>query len=235
MRWRLPYDKGEIWKVFDALSSRYDRVNRLLSGGLDRSWRRALLPHLPPGEGLKLLDIATGTGAQIEALIRSRRVAFIQGIDPAEKMLQIAFDRLRYFSNRIDLAVGDGQALPYPDASFHAATISFGIRNIPDPERALKEMRRVLLPRGRALILEFSLPPSGWMRNIALFYLRRVIPRIGGWCTGDRSAYEYLGKTIESFPSGEFFLRWMEEAGFCSLRAFPMACGAVTLYRGDVQ
>lgn len=225
----------QVSEMFNSISSKYDRVNRILSFGIDRSWRRKMASLLPDKTPIKLLDLATGTCDQLLSMMASRPIEEAVGIDLAKEMLQVGVTKVTHspFANRIRLEVASALDIPAEEASFSCATISFGIRNVEDPLKALKEMRRVLQPGGRALILEFSLPKSRVLRALHLFYLRHVLPLVGGLVSGNRAAYSYLNKTIESFPHGEDFLALMKEAGFDRVEAIPMTFGVATIYQGD--
>lgn len=220
--------------MFDRISPRYDRLNRVISAGLDRRWRSEVARRLPAREGLRVLDLATGTGDQLLALCASPRVADAVGLDLAEQMLAIAQRKVADRGVRARVGVGDAMAIPEPDASFDAATIAFGIRNVTDVPAALREMRRVLRPGGRALILESSRPGNALMRFGHLLYIRHVMPRLAGWLSGDREAYRYLNVTMEQFPSGAAFCALLRAAGFVGCVALPRCGGAVTIYQGDV-
>jgi len=227
--------KESSWKLFDALSERYDRINSILSFGLDRGWRRKTASYLPMKRRLHLLDIASGTGAQLIACFENNgAIRSGVGIDLSNEMLQVAASRIegKPYRDRIQFRRADAQSLPFPAYSFDAATCSFGIRNVLDPLAALKEIERVLKPGGRCLILEFSLPPKP-LKGPYLFYLRRLLPRIGALLSKHKNAYRYLNETIESFPYGDRFASLLKEADFHAVRIIPMALGAVTLYLGD--
>jgi demethylmenaquinone methyltransferase/2-methoxy-6-polyprenyl-1,4-benzoquinol methylase len=222
--------------MFDRIAFRYDTLNRILSLGLDRRWRRRVARYLPRVADLRVLDLATGTGDQLLAFVaENKEVAQAVGMDLAEEMLVLGRAKIEGLGlqEKVTLSTGDACALPVPDATFHAASISFGIRNVPDVPRCLREMHRVLRPGGRALVLEFSLPPNRALRAAHLFYLRHVLPRVGGWLSGDHAAYRYLNRTIESFPYGEAFCERLRDAGFDTVEAYPMNGGIVTLYVGE--
>lgn len=222
--------RHEVWKMFDRISGAYDRTNRVLSLGMDQRWRSQAARSLPNRPNLKILDLATGTGDQILALLKSRAsIQSVTGIDLSNEMLEIAKKKLK---GQAAFLRADAEKLPFQDASFDAATFSFGIRNVVDPLRSLKEIFRVLKPSGRCLILEFSLPPKP-IRGFYLFYLRHILPRLGGLLTRHRAAYSYLNQTIEHFPSGRAFSALMEKAGFDHLERVPMSLGGVTLYIGE--
>ena len=222
------------WQMFDQISPNYDQINRILSFGMDLSWRRFAASHLPKALDLHLLDVASGTGDQLIACMESgASIASSIGIDLSQEMLRIGEKKIaqKPYRERTELLLGDAEKLPFADGSFDAATFSFGIRNVVHPIQALQEMRRVLNPKGVGLILEFSLPPQPF-KFFHLFYLRYLLPWIGGLFSKDRVAYRYLNQTIEAFPYGKAFCSLMEQAGFCQVEAFPLALGAVTLYRG---
>lgn len=224
--------------MFNQICTTYDLVNRAMTLGLDQKWRRTLTRHLPHTKGtLQLLDCATGTGDQIFALMRSGRIAKATGVDLAESMLALAETKrcTLPFASQIELLVADVLQLPFAPQAFDCVTISFGIRNVIDVPMGLREMHRVLKPGGRLLVLECSLPKHPLPRALHLFYLRHILPRIGGRLSKHREAYTYLNQTIETFPCGNAFCALMSEAGFTNVRAHPMAFGAITLYQGDRQ
>lgn len=233
----LQPSRHEVWKMFDRISPTYDRLNKILSFGRDGSWRRAAALHLPQKENLHVLDLATGTADQLISLFESKAsIASAVGIDLSSEMLQIGSKKIesKSYCGRIELVRADAEKIPFENGRFDAATFSFGIRNVTDPLISLKEIHRVLKPGGRCLILEFSLPPV-FIRGFYLFYLRRILPRIGGWISKQPAAYRYLNETIETFPSGKSFLALMDRASFKKTQAYPMALGGVTLYAGEKE
>ncbi len=224
----------DSWKMFNQIASTYDRINRVLSFGMDQGWRRKVAQNLPAKKNLRLLDLATGTGDQLISLFEHGASIYkASGIDLAKEMLLIAKDKvsLKLYKDKIDLICADAQKLPFPENTFDAATFSFGIRNVPNPLLALQEIYRTLKPQGKCLILEFSLPPQP-IRGMYLLYLRHLLPRIGNFMSKQSKAYTYLNRTIETFPSGDNFISLMKEASFRKLVQYPMALGAVTLYSG---
>ena len=227
--------KSEVWKMFNHISPSYDKVNRILSLGVDQYWRRKVAHFLPKKEKIRLLDCATGTGDQIFSLMKSKRVDRAVGVDLASEMLRIGKKKLKEkpYSKRVMLKQACMSALPFADGSFDCATISFGIRNVENVEKCLKEIHRVLTLNGRILVLEFSLPSNQKLKAAHLFYLRHFIPKIGGWISKNKEAYRYLNETIESFPYGENFCALLSSAGFKNVKAHPLTFGVVTLYQGD--
>lgn len=227
-------DPAAVSTLFARIAHRYDLANRLLSGGMDVWWRRQLVASALESDPVAVLDVATGSGDVAFALARRLSPATqIIGMDFCEPMLKQAREKKSAaghgrFAN-LQFQLGDGLALPMADASVDAITISFGLRNLADRAAGLREMRRVLRPAGRLLILEFS-QPSAWFRPIYLFYLRHILPRLAGWITGDRAAYVYLNQTIESFPGRRALSEEIRSAGFRDVSARPMTFGIVALH-----
>ncbi len=222
--------------MFDRIAHRYDLLNRLLSMGTDKGWRKTMRQYLPGSGPLRLLDLATGTADVMLFLERtSGRIGSGVGLDLSAGMLSYGCVKIRRrrLQDKLRLVRGDATKLGMADAAFDAATFSFGIRNVLDVPAALREMLRVLKPGGRALILEFSIPASPLVRIPYLFYFRNILPLIGGMVSGDTQAYRYLNKTVETFPYGEAFLSLMRDAGYVNTRAIPLSFGIATLYLGD--
>lgn len=231
----LPHSKSESFQLFNAIAKRYDFVNSVLSLGLHHSWRRSLCEKVPAGGKLRALDLATGTGDVAISLVKNTAVRDVQGIDMSEGMINEGRIKLKslHLSDNIELSLGDAQAIPYDDASFDVATISFGIRNVANVPQCLSETLRVLKPGGRMLVLEFALPQNGAFRSLHLWYLRNVLPKLGKVLTGHDVAYKYLNETIEEFPYGENFSQLMTDAGFVNTGFQSLSAGIVNLYWGD--
>jgi len=197
-----------------------------------------MVRYIPVKENLNLLDIATGTADQAISIAQSREnIRHATGIDLAKLMLEkgkIKIERLN-LSDRISLQEGDACDLEFEDGSFDVVTISFGIRNVENLDKALQEMMRVLRPDGMVLILEFSLPTNAAIRALYLFYFRNILPLLGGIISGDKSAYRYLNETVETFPFGSDFCNFLERAGFTDVLAVPMSFGVATVYQGIKQ
>lgn len=228
--------RHEIWKMFDAISPTYDYVNRVMTLGCDQVWRKKLCAFLPQKDALQILDCATGTGDQIIALFeRSPKVSSVIGIDLAEAMIDLGRQKIekKPYKERVSLQVASALETGFPDGHFDCVTISFGIRNVTDIMAAFKEFRRVLKPGGRVLILEGTVPEQKWLKTAHCFYLRKVLPRIGGAISKNQEAYRYLNQTIETFPQGERFCGLMRAAGFIETKANPIFGGIVTVYQGD--
>lgn len=226
----------ESWKMFDRIAFRYDLLNRLLSFRQDVGWRKFMAQRLPHGENLRVLDLATGTCDALLGLYReSGRISKGVGLDMSANMLSLGRDKLehRNLLGSLSLMRADAEEIAIRDDSFDAATIAFGIRNVPDVPKALRDIRRILKPDGRALILEFSLPSNAVFRALYLFYFRHVLPTVGGLVSGDRSAYQYLNQSVEQFPYGEAFCELLRDAGYKNIAATPLSFGIATLYEGE--
>jgi demethylmenaquinone methyltransferase/2-methoxy-6-polyprenyl-1,4-benzoquinol methylase len=206
-----------------------------MSLGRDVAWRRRLAEVCATRLGLnpgRVLDLATGTGDVPAALsLRVPAGTTFIGVDPAESMLVEARRKLARAQMQFALIQGDAQQLPIRDDSVDCATVAFGVRNFADLTRGLHSIWRVLKPGGSLVVLEFSLP-QGLARIPYLFYLRHVIPAIGGLIAGDWSAYRHLNATIEKFPSGDDFCAIMTAAGYANVRAMPLTFGVATIYAG---
>lgn len=221
--------------MFDRIAGRYDFLNRSLSFGRDVSWRKRMRRYLPKNRPLKLVDLATGTADQILFLLDGKaEIAEAVGYDLSEEMLEIGRGKIRerHLEDTVQLLTGDAMACPAADQSADVVTISFGIRNVLDVPTALRDMKRILQPGGTLCILECSLPANAFVRWGYLTYFRHVLPKIGGWVSGDAYAYNYLNKTVETFPCGEAFCQLMRAAGFEAVQAEPLTFGVATLYCG---
>lgn len=227
----------QVREMFSSIAPRYDVTNVVLSLGIDRLWRRAAVQESGAGPGGRVLDCATGTGDLALALRRAVEPGgTVVGMDFCAAMLEPAREKAhRAGLDDIRFEVGDALALPYPEGAFDIATIAFGIRNVDDPVRCLREMARVVRPGGRLVVLEFGQPDGVW-GALYRFYSRRLMPAVGGLLTGNRSAYAYLPRTAAAFPAGERFLALMDEAGtFSSRRARSLTGGVAFVYVGEVR
>ncbi|NBX60100.1 MAG: bifunctional demethylmenaquinone methyltransferase/2-methoxy-6-polyprenyl-1,4-benzoquinol methylase UbiE [Opitutaceae bacterium] len=229
-------DPKAVNTMFARIAGRYDIANHLLSGGIDYWWRQRLVRAVYDSHAASVLDLATGSGDVVFALADGLAPGVtLLGMDFCQPMLDEAVKK-REENHRwthIEFRLGDGMALPLPDASFEAITISFGLRNMVNRAKALQEMRRVLKPDGRLFILEFS-QPMVWFRPFYYTYLKYVLPIVAGIITGDRSAYEYLGGSIEQYPDRSAMSEEIRQAGFNSVRALPLSCGIVALHEARV-
>jgi demethylmenaquinone methyltransferase/2-methoxy-6-polyprenyl-1,4-benzoquinol methylase len=221
--------------MFDAIAGRYDFLNTVLSGGLDRYWRSRAVRSLKLTGRERMLDVCTGTAdVAIGAARRATGAARVVGVDFSGAMLAHGLVKVKHaaLSNRIQLIRGDAMALPAADASVDAATIAFGIRNVQRADVACRELSRVLRPGGRLAILEFGLPVIPAVRPLYLWYFNHVLPRIGRAVSRHDAAYTYLPESVGSFQFGEEFARILRDAGFSQVKASPLAFGIVYLYTG---
>ncbi|MEN6424900.1 MAG: bifunctional demethylmenaquinone methyltransferase/2-methoxy-6-polyprenyl-1,4-benzoquinol methylase UbiE [Phycisphaerales bacterium] len=224
-----------VGEMFDRISPTYDLLNHLLSFGRDCAWRRRVAGLLCDGKGLRVADLATGTGDLMIALLRhGPPIADAVGLDVSERMLEVFGRKLcrSGLADRARLVQADASATPFPEGAFDAVTMGFGIRNTSDVGATLREIHRILRPGGAALILEFSLPRNRVLRWCHLKYLRLGVPFIGGLISGDRQAYRYLNESIEAFYSAGDFLALMKESGFAEVSATPLTWGVASIYRG---
>jgi len=224
---------ARIAGMFDQIAARYDLLNLVLSGGLDRRWRRRAVRALALSGRERVLDVCTGTGDLAMAALRARAGARdVVGVDFAGAMLARARDKARRagLGGRFHLAQGDATRLPLPAASVDAVMVAFGIRNVERPADALAEFRRVLRPGGRLAVLEFGQPRSALVRAVYGWYGRHVLPRIGRAVSRHPDAYEYLPASVAAFPAGGAFVTLLRHAGFEAATAVPLTFGIVYLY-----
>jgi demethylmenaquinone methyltransferase/2-methoxy-6-polyprenyl-1,4-benzoquinol methylase len=214
--------------MFGSISARYDLANHLLSCGIDFYWRRRAAEIVASWQSKKIVDLATGTGDLALALQKKLPDAQIVAIDFLPEMLELAKRK-----GVRQTVVADAMKLPFADASFDCATIAFGLRNMEDWGRALREMARVLNANGHFLVLEFSLPAMSTLRAIYRFYLHRCLPLLGSFLTKKKSAYDYLGDSIEEFPSGDAMCQLMAANGFTHGAFKPLTGGIVTIYTAE--
>ncbi len=232
-------------EMFDKIAARYDTLNRVLSLGLDQRWRRRVVRALGLdaksqkskqgqwyGERPRVLDVATGTGDLAIEIARSCPGSTIVGLDPSAKMLAVAQNKLdkRGLAERISLVQGDAQALPQANCEIDAATIAFGIRNVPDRGKALRELARVVRPGGRIAVLELNDPKNkGMFAGAARLHTHHIVPRLGAWLSGARE-YKYLQASVAAFPPPGEFADLMRASGLDVIEVTPLTFGVCTLY-----
>lgn len=226
-----------VESMFDAVAPRYDLLNRLLSAGIDRYWRSRTVRMMDDEQPRRVLDVATGTAdlaIKIERMLHPRETV---GIDLSTEMLDRGRAKIerKGLSPRISLRKADAADLPFPDGSFDAAFVAFGVRNFENLEAGLNDIRRVLRPGGSLIVLEFSMPRTFPIRQLYTWYSHHVLPRIGGLLSPDQGAYEYLPNSVAAFPDGTDFLRRMDAVGFGDLEWTPLTFGIASLYKGRVQ
>lgn len=219
-------DAVYVRDAFARIADRYVLTNHVLSGGADIWWRKVVTSRIRKWKPKRLLDVASGTGDLALEIQDQCPACEVIATDFCAEMLAHAASR-----GIAKTLVADALSLPFPDRSFDVVTVAFGLRNMADYPAALREMHRVLRPGGRLLILDFALP-DGILRTPYRLYLHHVLPRLAGFVTGQRDAYEYLGGSIEAFPSGPGMMRLMETCGFSETDSTPLTFGVVSIYEG---
>jgi len=217
--------------MFDGIADRYDLLNRLLSLGIDQGWRRQLVDALLLAPGQLVLDLATGTADVAMAIAEREPTATVIGLDPSPRMLAVGGRKLgrETLARRVALIEGDAEMLPFPDRTVDGVCMAFGIRNVPDRARALREMARVTRPGGRVVILELSEPRQGLLAPLARFHIHTLVPRLGAWLSGSEE-YRYLQASIARFPSPPDFAEVMRAAGLEVLEVRPLTFGVACLF-----
>ena len=226
--------KAEVILYFASIARRYDVMNHLLSFNVDRRWRRRLVRESQVQSGDRVLDLCTGTCDILIDFYRTCPACEFVGVDATEPMLDIGRQKLDAVGANgcTELLVGDALALPVTEASFDIATMGFGLRNLEDPRRGLNEMKRVLKPGGRALILEFAPVPKGPFGWLYRAYLQGIVPCLGGVMTGSFSAYRHLSTSIQDFFFPEVLIGMMKTMGFQEIRAIPLFGKIAYIYVG---
>lgn len=227
--------KAFVKDMFDKIAPRYDLLNRLLSAGVDQSWRRRAIELLRTEKPSKILDVATGTAdlAIMAAVLDPERIV---GVDIAEEMLQVGRRKVQKegLEGLIELRFGDAEMLPFSDNQFDAAMVAFGVRNFENLELGLSQIHRVLKKEGRLVVLEFSRPKVFPIKQFYSFYGNFILPLIGKIISGDEGAYTYLPESIASFPDGKGFLDVMRKVGFEDVSEQRLTFGIASLYSGKV-
>ena len=219
--------------MFDAIATRYDFLNHLLSVGIDRRWRRLAIRSLSLTGRERVLDVCTGTGdLAIAARTARPAAARVVGVDFAAAMLRVGHDKLRreQLTDTVALVRGDATCIPAARASVDAVTMAFGIRNVENTHAACEEIYRVLKQGGRLAILEFSIPTTPGLRPAYLWYFRQVLPRIGRLVSRHHAAYGYLPASVGAFPSPDEFVKVLRQSGFIDVSAIRLTMGIVFLY-----
>ena len=222
---------GRVREMFAGIAKRYDLLNHLLSGNVDKRWRRIVAERVReklPSEGSRILDVACGTG-DLSLTLFENTGARVVGTDFCRPMLEIAAGKT---SDRIPLIEGDALDLPFRDGSFEVVTIAFGLRNLASVEGGLAELRRVLKPGGWVAVLEFSRPANAMMRPLFGLYFTRVLPLMGGLVSGSRMAYSYLPASVQKFPDQEQLSLLMKQAGFEQVQFENLTGGIAALHMG---
>lgn len=221
--------REQVERMFDAISPRYDLLNRLFSLGVDQGWRRKVIRLVAAEKVDRLLDVATGTADL--ALMAAGKVPHVTGVDISEGMLEHGREKVKKagLAERITLVRGDAADLPLAEESFDAVTVAFGVRNFEDLPQGIRGMLRVLRPGGRLFVLEFS-RPHGLIGPFYRFYFHRVMPFVGRLVSKDSAAYSYLPASVEAFPEGTAFETILRDAGGRDVRSERLTGGIATLY-----
>lgn len=227
------HKKQQVAQMFDRIAFRYDLVNRFLSGGIDMHWRKKAIRELKPVQPRQVLDVATGTGdiaILVQKLLQPDKVT---GIDISEGMLELGRKKIAklMLNDRIELLKGDSEAINFPDASFDAVTVAFGVRNFENLRNGLQEMLRVLKPGGKLMVLEFSKPEKAFQGFYNL-YMKVIAPGIGNLLSHNREAYQYLNDSVKAFPEGNDFLHILNEVGYTNTYLKTLSLGICTIYCG---
>jgi demethylmenaquinone methyltransferase/2-methoxy-6-polyprenyl-1,4-benzoquinol methylase len=220
-------------EMFDQIAERYDRLNRIISLGIDQAWRRKMVSSLQLENAgpCEVLDLATGTAdVAIQVVSTAGIDAKVVGLDPSKGMLAVGQTKVDAAGlQTVELVCGDAEALPFEDDRFDGITIAFGIRNVPDRAKALREMARVTKPEGRVAILELGEPKGGLLGPLARFHIRHVVPWLGALLSGSKE-YRYLQKSVGAFPEPEDFASLMEESGLEMVDLHKLTFGVCNLY-----
>ncbi len=227
--------KQQVADMFDRIAFRYDFMNRFMSGGIDIRWRKKAIKELKEINPQNILDVATGTADVAIMMAKYLQPKKIIGIDISEGMLNIGRKKISELSlnNIIELQSGDSEAIHFPDNTFDAITVSFGVRNFANLEKGLGEMLRVLKPSGKLVVLEFSKPKQFLFKKIYSLYMKTAAARIGKWIAKNREAYQYLNESVNAFPEGENFLAILNKVGYKNFYSKKLSLGICSIYCGQ--
>ena len=226
---------GIVKDIFASVTDKYDFLNRFLSGRRDVAWRKRAVSEMKFFNTNRFLDVATGTGDLALDCANTYQDVQVTGVDFVEEMVNNGLKKVdkQNLEHRVELKWGDATNIDYIDDTFDVTAIAFGIRNIPNKEKALSEMKRIIVPDGQIMVLELTTPEPGFWRSTYSFYLNGVLPKLAKWFTKNPAAYEYLADSIMNFPTRKEFLALMESMGLKNCRAIPLTFGVCTLYIGQ--
>ena len=224
--------KKQVEKMFDRIAFRYDFMNHFLSAGIDIGWRKRTLRQLRSLEPKKILDVATGTGDMAILACSVLDPERVTGIDLSEGMLEIGRQKVikARLENKVELLKGDSETIMFPNGSFDAVTVAFGVRNFEDLERGLNEINRVLRPGGKLVILECTKPKLPVIKHLYNFYLTRIAPFIGRIVSRNKNAYQYLNESVQMFPEGKEFVEILEKLGYKNASCKTLSLGISSIY-----
>ncbi len=226
--------KEQVADMFNDISVKYDFLNRFLSAGIDVSWRKKALKQLKEINPSSILDVATGTA---DVAILAQKILHpkkIIGIDISEGMLDVGRKKIAKLGleKDIELLLGDSEAIKFEDNTFDAVTVAFGVRNFQHLEKGLAEIKRVLRPGGKLVVLEFSKPDSILVKPLYNFYMKQITPNVGKLFSKNREAYKYLDESIRKFPEGKAFVNILDEVGYTKTLCKPLTLGICSIYCG---
>lgn len=228
--------KEQVAQMFDQIAHRYDFLNRFLSAGIDVGWRKKAIKQLQEINPAKILDVATGTAdvALLTYKMLPVKPQKIVGIDISGGMLELGRKKIaeQKLDQVIELQTGDSEAINFPDNTFDAVTVAFGVRNFANLEKGLSEMLRIVRPGGKVVILEFSKPVLPGVKSLYNLYTRIIAPQAGKIIAKNEAAYKYLNDSIQAFPEGKMFLEIMQKTGFSKCYKTPLSFGICTIYCG---
>lgn len=226
-----------IENMFDTIAPKYDRLNHILSLGIDKGWRRRVVKAVERNHPREVLDVAAGTCDLSIALAKGCRDAHITAVDLSAEMLEIGRTKLARegLSKQIEIQKQDATQMTFKDNSFDVLTVAFGVRNFDDLQKGLREFRRVLREDGHLYILEFSKPRKGIFAAVYTLYFKHILPTIGGCISKNKSAYTYLPSSVLAFPCGAEFEELLREAGFRDVSSKKMTMGIATLYTAKIN
>ncbi|HEX3079320.1 MAG TPA: bifunctional demethylmenaquinone methyltransferase/2-methoxy-6-polyprenyl-1,4-benzoquinol methylase UbiE [Puia sp.] len=227
--------KEQVAEMFNRIAFRYDFLNRFLSGGIDRSWRKKAIIELKTVNPKTVLDLATGTADMPIMLMKLLSPDKVIGIDISEAMLELGRRKVEKnnLKGKISLQTGDAENIYFSNASFFAATVAFGVRNFQNLEKGLSEIYRILKPGGKLVILEFSKPDNSYFLPFYKLYLKVIAPRIGKMISGSLDAYTYLNDSVNAFPEGKAFIGILNKSGFKETYFKRLSLGICTIYCGN--
>ncbi|WP_224489597.1 bifunctional demethylmenaquinone methyltransferase/2-methoxy-6-polyprenyl-1,4-benzoquinol methylase UbiE [Robertkochia flava] len=227
--------KQQVTQMFDTISGNYDGLNRVISFGIDVKWRKKVVAAIAASRPLTVLDIATGTGDLAIQIAEAVPQAKITGLDISPGMLKVGKEKVskKNLDSRIDMVIGDSEALPFDENTFDAITVAFGVRNFEHLEKGLTEICRVLKPGGIFMVLETSVPVKFPFKQGYRIYSKTLLPLIGRIFSKDRSAYAYLSESASVFPYGEAFNNILRKSGFINVSDKPQTFGVATIYQAS--
>ncbi len=227
--------KEQVAAMFNDIAGRYDFLNRFLSIGIDVRWRKKALRELRSIQPKHILDVATGTGDFALMAVKHLHPEKVTGIDISNGMLEVGRKKVAqsHLNNRIELLNGDSETINFPDNTFDAVTVAFGVRNFEHLEKGLSEIRRVLKPGGKLVVLEFSKPRKSPAKVFYTLYMKIVTPNVGKLFSKNRNAYQYLDESIKKFPEGVNFTNILDELGYQQTYCKPLSLGICSIYCGQ--